>query len=164
RVAWMKKHGIELSGDRIQTQISRLPKETRCEYYRLFSARWAALLDNCYGSCPLREPARAKVVADSLLFFDNDRYLMTDFVVMPNHVHLLAAFDQSGRMLKQCESWKHFTATQLNRMIGRKGHFWETESFDHLVRSEAQWLRFRRYILENPPQAKLRAGEFIHYS
>ncbi|MEJ7590531.1 MAG: hypothetical protein WKF77_03225 [Planctomycetaceae bacterium] len=49
-------------------------------------------LDECPGACVLKRPELAKIVADSLQHFDCNLYRMGDFVVMPNHVHLLAVF------------------------------------------------------------------------
>ena len=166
RAAWLTRHqNIGLTNQEgVRLAIEKLSPEQKREYHRLFSARWEAYLDNCHGLCPLRSPQAAKVVANSLRHFDDDRYLMTDFVVMPNHVHLIAAFADEDRMLKQCDSWKHFTATQLNKLLNRKGRFWEPESFDHLVRSEEQWRYLRDYIADNPRRAKLRSGEYVHYS
>ena len=83
---------------------------------------------------------------------------------MPNHVHVLAAFPDEESMLKQCESWKHFTAMQINRQLGRKGRFWQQDGFDHLVRSERQFEHLRRYIAENPTRAGLQPGEYLHES
>src|SRR5262249_42572849 len=91
-------------------------------------------------------------------------YDLTDFVVMPNHVHLLAAFPDETTMLEQCESWKHFTATRINRRLGQKGRFWQQDGFDHLVRSSEQFQHFRHYIADNPRRAHLNRGDFVHYS
>ena len=106
----------------------------------------------------------AKVVAESLHKFDGDRYELTEFIIMPNHVHLLAAFADEESMLKQCESGKHFTAHQINRALGQSGRFWQQDGFDHLVRSEEQFYWLRKYIAHNPVKAGLRTGEFLHYS
>ncbi|MGL6096333.1 MAG: transposase [Fimbriiglobus sp.] len=100
----------------------------------------------------------------SLHRFDGERYALFDYVVMPNHVHLLAAFPEADAMHRQCASWKHFTAALLNVALRRAGRFWESESFDHLVRTEGQFRYLRRYIAENPAKAGLRAGEYAHYS
>lgn len=59
---------------------------------------------------------------------------MTDFVVTPNHAHLLAPFLDEDGMLDQCESWKHFTARKINRTSGSSGHFWQQDGFDYLIR------------------------------
>lgn len=69
----------------------------------------------------LRQPEVSAIVAESLLHFDGDRYLLTDFAVMPNHVHLLVAFPDADAMLLQCTSWKPYTATKINRLVHQKG-------------------------------------------
>ncbi len=83
---------------------------------------------------------------------------------MPNHVHVIAAFRDEEAMLTQCESWKRFTATRINRLLGRRGRFWQQEDFDHLIRSPEQFLRLRRYIAENPSCARLAKAEYLHWS
>jgi putative transposase len=128
------------------------------------SSRWHDALDACHGDCVLRRPELAKIVADSLSHFDDQRYALFDFVIMPNHIHLLASFANEDEMTDQCESWKHFTATRINRLLGRKSRFWQQDAFDHLVRTEEQFAYLRLYIADNPTKAKLRPGEFIHYS
>jgi len=80
---------------------------------------------------------------------------------MPNHVHLLVGEIPRDRMLSQVESWKRWTGNQINKLLTRRGRFWQDESFDHLVRSEAAFRRLKRYIAENP--AKVRPGEFLHW-
>jgi putative transposase len=112
----------------------------------------------------LRRPDFAAIVAKSLRHFDAERYILLDFVVMPNHIHLLASFPDEAMMLAQCESWKHFTANQINRQLQEKGRFWQQDAFDHLVRSEQQLSYLRQYIAGNPQRARLRPDEFVLYS
>ena len=119
-------------------------------------------LDECLGACLLRNPSLSKIVADSLMHFDYDRYRMGDFVVMPNHMHLLAAFPDEEIMSKQCTSWMHYTAHEINRAVGQSGHFWQYDPFDHLVRSLEQYDHLRGYIADNPRKARLKLGEY-HY-
>ena len=98
-----------------------------------------------------------------LLHFDGQTYHMGDFVVMPNHVHLLFCLFADADILSLGRSWKQFTATRINRALGRRGRFWQEEGFDHLVRSTDQFERMRRYIAENPVKANLKDGEFLYY-
>jgi len=119
-------------------------------------------LDACGGKCQLRNPEAAKIVLDSLLHFDNDRYLLGDVVIMPNHMHLHAVFADADSMAKQCYSWMKYTAMQINRHNGVKGTLWQSEPFDHLVRSEKQLQYLRTYIKQNPEKAKLREGEYLY--
>jgi type I restriction enzyme R subunit len=112
----------------------------------------------------LLRPELARIVADSLRHFDGDRYDLTDFVVMANHVHVLVAFHDEQSLLAQCESWKRFTATRINQVLKRQGRFWQQDDFDHLVRSLEQFNHLRRYIAENPERANLKADEYLHFS
>lgn len=164
RANWLCGHGIDPEDKQWRKRVSELGWAAQAEFRRLLSERWEDCLDQCHGACVLRGPEAAKIVADSLLHFDGDRYVLTDFMVMPNHVHVLAAFPRPELMLEVCDSWKHYTATKINRLLGRKGHFWEVDSFDHLVRSDDQFDYFREYIANNPRLANLKPGEFIHYS
>ena len=116
------------------------------------------------GDCVLRRPELSEIVAESLLKFDGERYDITDFVVMPNHVHVLCAFKSDDGMVKQCENWKHYQATQINRRIGKRGRFWQQDGFDHLVRSIDRFEAIRRYISRNPTISGLGPAEYRHYS
>jgi type I restriction enzyme R subunit len=112
----------------------------------------------------LRRSELAKIVADSLQYFDGDRYDLTDFIVMPNHVHVMVAFPDSTSLLKQCESWKHFTATKINTLLDAKGRFWQQDGFDHLIRSLEQFEYLRNYIATNGRRAGLKAEDYLHWS
>ena len=95
--------------------------------------------------------------------FHGDRLLIHAAVVMPTHVHLLAAFATAEMMKEQCDSWLHYTARQINRQIGGKGKFWQQEPFDHLVRTVGQYEYLRRYIADNPCKAGLKPGEYLYH-
>ncbi len=164
RSAWLNRHGIDPFRDDWKQLLARLPMAAQQEFHAAFSERWNALLDECCGACALRQSELAMIVGESLQHFDGDRYWLFDYVVMPNHVHVMAAFPTTERLLKQCTSWKHYTAVQINRRLGRKDRFWETDEFDHLVRSEEQFVYLRSYIKSNPARARLPVGEFLHYS
>jgi putative transposase len=164
RAKWLQTNGIDSLAKNWRSQAEKLPLAKRIELRNLISERWESSLDECHGACELRRPECAQIVADSLLSKDGIAWYLMDFVIMPNHVHLLVAFPTVQAMFKQCSSWKHFTAVQLNRLLGRNGRFWEEDQFDHLLRSDDDFLRFRAYIANNPKTAHLRCGEFIHYT
>ena len=153
-------HGIDVDDWRIGRQ--QLPTADRKDFDQTFHRKRERSLDECLGRCVLRDPDVAKIVADSMLHFDEDRYRMGDFVIMPNHVHMLVVFPTADLLKKQCYSWTHYTATMINRWLGSSGTLWQDEPFDHLVRSEKQLVYLRRYIAENPSKAGLRDGEFIY--
>lgn len=151
-------------GDDWKAALAKLPQVDRGRVQWGLFRIWDGALDQGRGACVLADPELSRLVGDSLLHFDGDRYILTDYVVMPNHVHLLAAFPDEDSMLKQCTSWKRYTARHINRRLNQSGEFWQVEPFDHLVRSPEQFEYFRRYIKENSRQARLAAGQYSWYS
>ena len=113
-------------------------------------------LDAGHGACWLRREDVAKMVQETLLHFEDERYVLLAWCIMPNHVHAvlhpLKGFDLPGIL----HSWKSYTATQANRMLGREGAFWQTEYYDHLIRDENDFQHAIKYVLENPSRAGLR--------
>jgi putative transposase len=54
---------------------------------------------------------------------------------------------------------KGFASYQANQLLGSRGKaFWQDESYDHLVRSGAEFARIRGYIEQNPVTAGLVAA------
>ena len=52
-------------------------------------------------------------------------------------------------------SLKRYTARQCNDILGREGQFWQHESYDHVIRNQAEWERIIKYVLDNPVKAGL---------
>jgi type I restriction enzyme R subunit len=158
---WLRERGWDPAPHWSET-LRDLSEKDRAEFQRTFNRRREDFLDSCHGRCLLKQPALSTIVADSLMHFDGQRYCMGDFVIMPNHVHLLAVFPAAEAMKPQCDSWLHFTARLINQTINEKGKFWQQEPFDHLVRSPAHYEYLRQYIADNPHKARLSPGEY-HY-
>lgn len=147
--AWLQQHPEPWS------------ERERDEYHRRFTEKVQSWLDAGYGACVLRSFALNTLVGSALAYFDGDRYTLDEFVVMPNHVHVIL-MPAEGRALEGIlHSWKSFTANRINRELGRSGLFWMDESYDHAVRSWEQLEHYRRYIRQNPAKAGLREGAFL---
>jgi type I restriction enzyme R subunit len=158
---WLRRRGWD-TGAHWSSVVAKLAETDRAAFEKHFHRCREAFLDTCHGRCLLKRPELAQIVADSLLHFDGQRYRVGDFIVMPNHMHLLAAFSTAEALKEQCDSWLHYTAFQINRALGEKGKFWQQEPFDHLVRSPEQYEYLRRYIADNPLKAGLKPSEY-HY-
>ena len=161
RARWLGQHGIAASEGDWQDQLASLPKDLRRTFHETFSRQYMENLDKGWGACVLRQSALSRIVADSFLHFDGDRYHMGDFVVMPNHVHVLVCMLGDTEVEAQCYSWKKFTAGKINKAIRASGRFWQEESFDHLIRSPEQFDAIRCYIANNP--SRLKEGEYYLY-
>jgi hypothetical protein len=91
---------------------------------------------------------------------------------------LAAATGQAALFLRTSPRWKHlrsdalftpqvvatqwlgpmkeFTSYRANQILSRNGSpFWQDESYDHLVKSDVEFQRIRRYIEHNPIKAGL---------
>jgi primosomal protein N' (replication factor Y) len=130
------------------------------EYYERFTERMERLLDAGYGSCALARPEIGELVEAALRHFDGSRYQLGDFVVMPNHVHVLLRPAAGQGLEAILHSWKSYTSHEANRLLKTSGTFWRDEYFDHLVRSEQQCWKFRRYIKNNPAEARLPSTKY----
>jgi|SRR5262245_7199812 len=163
REEWLDFHGVRIADPEWKRHFACLPIDLQAEFHRTFSREFMAYLDQGMGECVLRQPEMSRIVADALLHFDHSRYEMGDFIVMPNHVHLLVCLKHDTDVEAQCYSWKKYSAGRINNRLGRRGRFWQEESFDHLVRSAEQFTALRRYITDNPRKNGLKAGEYFHY-
>jgi putative transposase len=163
RAEWLRRHGIEPGSSDWKAALNRLPTSDRREFHDTFSQQYLEFLDRGHGACHLKRSELAGIVADSLLHFDGSRYHMGDFVVMPNHVHLVTCLLEDVEIEDQCYSWKKYTATKINRELGTRGRFWQEDAFDHLVRSAEQFEAIQRYIAANPGHAKLQSNEYFYY-
>jgi len=126
-------------------------------------ARWVheRELDRGHGSCALREARCAQIVRDSLAHFAALRYLIAAWVVMPNHVHTVVQPAADWSLSQITHSWKSFSAKQCNKLLGRRGPFWQSESFDRIIRSQSDFDRRVRYVLDNPRKSGLRDWPWV---
>jgi len=123
-------------------------------------------LDQGAGACHLRRPEIADLMAGALKFFQGERYLLREWVVMPNHVHGLVWPMPNWLVGDIVKSWKQFTSKEAKRTLGLPtGRFWQPEPYDHWVRDDGERARIRRYIRNNPVKANLCArGEDWRWS
>ncbi|MBI3821990.1 MAG: hypothetical protein HY289_04835 [Planctomycetes bacterium] len=63
--------------------------------------------------------------------------------------------DGDSPLAEIMHSLKSYTAHEANRILGRKGTFWQHESYDHWVRDEDELERIVAYIIGNPVGAQL---------
>lgn len=90
------------------------------------------------------------IVAQALLHFDNVRYKIVSYVIMPNHVHVVLMPYGEWMVQDIIKSIKHYSALRINRLLGRVGQVWQKESFDRIIRDEQHYQNILKYIYNNP--------------
>ena len=118
-------------------------------------------MDTGHGACYLKDPRIAALVRDAVLHFDGQRYDVVAWCVMPNHVHVVVRPREGSTLTKILHSWKSFTSTKANVILGRHGPFWQPESFDHLLRDARDFERSVEYVLRNPQSARLQGWPWV---
>ena len=112
-------------------------------------------LDQGYGSCALRDERVAGMVQKSLLHFDDQRYQLSAWVVMPNHVHILLTPEASWSLSEIMQSLKSYTSHEANKILSRSGQFWMEDYFDRYVRDKKHFASAIAYFENNPLKAGL---------
>jgi len=172
---WLERHSISYDDERGRWReaFQRLSPGERFLYEQHFNRLVHSCLDRGLGECHLRDPVCATLLREELYRDDGHRHHLGDFVIMPNHVHLLITpVDEvesnsfrSSKLEQILKSIKGASAASCNRLCHRTGSFWQADSYDHIVRSLEQLSAYREYIARNPrllpfelpPQAIYRA-------
>ncbi len=158
-----------------ETQIIRANFEgvrQQRELYDLnkkYFGRLDSWLDRCVEASPrwLAEERVARIVADELHALDGERYLLMAYSLMPNHAHIVLdtadyGFQPSHQgvtaaypLTDTLKRLKGRTARFCNQALGRSGAFWQSESYDHVIRDMHECERVILYVLSNPVKAGL---------
>ena len=168
--------------DRIQDEklekMARISKSLSPSEYHYqknnIEKQYFAIFDDCLhkilsGPIWLEKSEIAQIVTQRLIDDDEARYHLWAFCIMPNHVHLLldtvgldsvSKSNERGKtkdypLTDAMRLLKGSTAALCNRQLGRRGAFWEHESYDHIVRNDDEFDRIVDYILMNPAKAGL---------
>lgn len=147
------------------TTTGELSLRDQLEMKRLLGEKREAYLDAGVGSCHLKDPRAAKIVAGAIEHFEGSRYRTHAWAVMPNHVHAVIEPLEGHELSEILHSWKSFTSNKINRLEGLSGALWQAESYDHLVRSESDLARCCEYVVNNPMAAGLHEWPWVkdHY-
>ena len=137
---------------RLDPRVSRRRSE---EIDRCRQAMVNGILDRGLGACWLSHPDVAAIVAESIIWGEGRRYRLGEWVLMPNHVHLLLRPIEGHSVGQVIGRMKSFTALRANEILGRTGAFWQKDYFDRRVRDDDSLERVGNYIRCNPVKAGL---------
>ncbi len=88
---------------------------------------------------------------------DKFRFTLTNFCIMPTHIHLLIQ-PQKGTLLNIVMQWiKTYSAKYWNRIHGSKDHVWGDRYFARMIKSPEEYDYVMNYIDQNPVTAGLSA-------
>ncbi len=162
----------------IQEALGSVPESEQDPERRKKMEHWR---DAGMGCCGLKHPEVARVVQESFLKFDGERYKLIAWCIMPNHVHVF--IEPKIRLGKIVQSWKSYTgrwAIERNDKLGLgipgvelergvhkekkrveleldtpRRQFWMRDYWDRFIRNEEHFRNVVNYIHENPVKAGL---------
>ncbi len=140
----------------------------------LFGLTDDMLASRSAGPTWLADDRIARLMVDNLFHYDGRLYTLHAFVIMPNHVHVLVHPLEKGESAGEAkppatkpasrpvplsritQALKGYVAYEANRLLARTGlPFWQDESYDHWVRSVAEYGRIVAYIENDPVRSGL---------
>lgn len=111
--------------------------------------------DAGYGNCYLKDERIAKLVEDTLFYYDGRHYQLVRWCIMPNHVHVMVEPKDICSLSTILKEWKSYTSHEAKKIRMVTGPFWMQEYFDRYVRDMNHYNNVVAYIDANPVKAGL---------
>ncbi len=86
--------------------------------------------------------------ASARFYWERSLWGLPVFLLMPDHVHMLATFGPDASMKKVIRNWKRYAANHA-------GIHWQRDFFDHRLRDDESYEEKAAYVLHNPVRAGL---------
>lgn len=83
------------------------------------------------------------------------KFKVREFVVMPNHVHMLITVDGEISIEKAVQLIKGGFSYRAKKELGFLGEVWQRGFSDVRVKDESNLVAYRSYIYDNPAKAGL---------
>jgi putative transposase len=106
----------------------------------------------------------ARLLIDTLCHYRGSAYLLHEFVIMPDHIHLLLTIKTS--LEKAVQFIKGGFSYRAKKELGSNLAIWQKGFSDHRIRDAEDYFRHVTYIRENPVQKHLceRAEDYPYSS
>ncbi|MBC2601905.1 transposase [Puniceicoccus vermicola] len=115
-------------------------------------------LDRGWGFTPFSRLEVSKAFDVWLRKYKGDQLELSDFVIMPNHIHLLTRPIHLHSIEEFKRIWMRFkgrSARFLNQYLNRSGKFWQTYGYDRWIRNATEYQSWQKYLAQNPVKANL---------
>jgi len=123
--------------------------------HQILHQRIARYEDAGHGEAVLANPCCAACIQDLLIEKHRVDYLLREWVIMPNHVHVLFKPAANTTLSMIVKRWKGASAVAINRILARTGTLWAREYYDRWIRDEEHMHNAIAYIRNNPVKAGL---------
>ena len=86
-------------------------------------------------------------------------------MIMPDHIHVVFQLGNRQTLSQLIQTFKRFTANQINARIKQIGSIWQDNYHDHGIRRDESLNKIIQYCYENPVRKKLvsKPEEYPHW-
>lgn len=102
------------------------------------------------------KPEAAEIVIDQILSCrDKGFYKLHEFVLMPEHLHILITPGENTSLEKAVQMIKGGSSFRIRKALNRKVPVWHTGFHDRWIRDAHEYRIRKQYIEQNPVKARL---------
>ena len=69
--------------------------------------------------------------------------------IMPNHVHIIAEMRDATSLKRYLQAWKSASSHRINKHLGRTGSVWQSDYYNHIIRTYPEYVNQMRYVVGN---------------
>jgi REP element-mobilizing transposase RayT len=153
-----KRHQILAEAKRIGARLLPEQKAELAEYSR---PRVEAYVDRGCGRAALADPRVAGAMTAALSYWNDKRYRLLAWCVMPNHVHVVLKLFSGHELGAIVKGWKLHVSKAAKHALSQTGKLWQREYYDHLIRNGEELERAVQYVIENPAKAGLKDWPWV---
>lgn len=140
-------------------QEARALSEDERELLRVaYDERIERYLRTGAGSCLLADARSSEALAETLEQANGKLYALHRYVVMPNHLHVIAEIFKAEDLDRVVQGWKRVSSHRINRCLARTGKVWMEDAYTRIIRTAAEYERQMAYVWQNPEAAGLTGG------
>ena len=120
-------------------------------------------LDQGSGACHFKCREFADELSRAIMHYQEQKYFVSCFVVMPNHCHVVILPYDSFTLEDILKSIKGVVSRFVNEKLQTNGPLWQQESFDRIVRDEKHLYHCVQYVGNNPRSAGLPETQWVRW-
>ena len=98
----------------------------------------------------------ANLLIETLLGYRSQgKYLLHEFVIMPNHLHILITTGTGVTLERAVQFIKGGFSHRVGKRLEMRGEIWQRGYVDHRIRDLSDFSQHKQYIFQNPVKANL---------
>jgi putative transposase len=98
----------------------------------------------------------ATLLIDTLFEYRRQgKYFLHEFVIMPNHVHILFTAGSGSTLERTMQFIKGGFSHRAGKLLEMRGEIWQRGYVDHRVRDVHDYAQHKQYIRQNPVSVSL---------